>query len=93
MLAQGLTLAPEDWPYPLAQRYIFFDLTDEDSPSADVEGITEPVLVGLAIRASRKDWLGPVPVPSEGEGVAAIRWMCKQQRKKGRYSTARPDLA
>ncbi len=93
MLAQGIALAPEGWTGPTAERYVFTDLRDEDSPTETVEGIVDPVLVGLAIRASRQLSDGPVSIPSEAEGLAAIRWMCMQQRERGCHSTARPDSA
>lgn len=93
MLAQGLTLAPEAWTGPLGERYIFTDLRDEDSPSEVVEGIIDPVLVGLAIRASRSDKLGSVPIPSEAQAHATIRRLCRNQMGMGCYPAARSDSA
>ncbi|OYW71162.1 MAG: hypothetical protein B7Z37_28470 [Verrucomicrobia bacterium 12-59-8] len=93
ILAQGVTLPPEGWTGPTEERYIFTDLRDEDSPADVLDGITDPVLVGLAIRGRNATGDGPVSIPSEAEGLAAIRWMCMQQRERGCHSAARPDSA
>jgi len=80
-LAQGITLPPDGWPFQLEQRELFLDLRDStpETPSLAVEGITDRQIVGLVIRASRSSGLGPIPIPTEAEGQAAIKWMCKQQ--------------
>lgn len=74
-LGQGITLAPDGWPLPLDQRELFLDLRDSspETPSLAIEGITDPALVGLVIRASRQPALGPVTIPTADEGRAEIR--------------------
>lgn len=73
MLAQGLTLPPEGYTGPTEERYIFTDLRDEDSASEDVVGITDPVLVGLAIMSRGEPPVGPVKIPTAAEGQAQIK--------------------
>lgn len=80
VLAQGVTQAPEDWPYPLEGREIFMELDNEDSASEGLEGITDPVIVGIAIRVLRSNDIGPIPIPNEADGVAEIEWIRKHHR-------------
>lgn len=79
-LAQGMTYAPEFWPYELQSREIFHDLADESSPSEHGRGITDPILVGIAIRVLRSSDIGPIPIPNEADGVAEIEWIRKHHR-------------
>jgi len=78
-LGQGITLAPDGWTQTLDQRELFLDLRDStpETPSVAIEGITDPVLVGLVIRASRQAELGPVPIPSETEAAGEISALLK----------------
>lgn len=81
VLAQGVTQAPEEWPYPLEGREIFMELDNEDSASEGLVGITDPVIVGIAIRCMKqqaKDAEGAITLPSLDQAMAEIAALRKE---------------
>lgn len=82
-LAQGMTQAPEAWPYEIQRREIFVELGDEEADTEDAQGITDPVIVGIAIRAAfqrASGQLGEIAIPTESEAFAEIQRIRKYHR-------------
>lgn len=74
-LAQGMTQAPDGWPYEVQRREIFVELGNEEADTEDAEGITDPVLVGLACRARKLqaiDREAKIKIPTQSEALAEI---------------------
>lgn len=73
-LAQGFNAAPERWPeHGLDTVQLWTEITDENSEVAEYQGITDPIIVGLAIASAKAGAVETtLDIPTAEQGQQAI---------------------